>query len=299
MAQRQAGLRIEVPKPGDEKPRIGRVAVITIVGFAIGVIWPKLAGVKLVPSAPSDVGEATPNGEEVPAASAAGSGLPGEPPAMKGAPAPAPGDSAEPPPEESDRIKLSDAKILSCRDAKGGRVESCDAIEFDGVARPKLLALADCPAGKQAQGKLSIGFELDFSSGKIKGVEKGKSTSLPDATADALLECAKKEFSTVALSGIEHKQAKYTVFYLAELLPPGAKPEPSGGAGPTITPASGNATVAWEVAIIRDHPKDGEIVARIMRGTRVSVTGRDGEWYRIKYDAKGSEGWVFRTAIGM
>src|SRR5215207_4373340 len=74
MAQRQAGLRIEVPKPGDDKPRIGRVAVITIVGFAIGVIWPRLAGVKLVPSAPTDVGEATPAGGEAPAGS--GSGLP-------------------------------------------------------------------------------------------------------------------------------------------------------------------------------------------------------------------------------
>jgi hypothetical protein len=197
-------------------------------------------------------------------------------------------------------VKLSEPKVLSCRDAKGSRVATCDPPEFDAVARPKLLALADCAEEKQAQGTLSIGFELDFDAGKIKDIQKGKSTSLPDKAADALLGCAKKEFSTVALSGIEHKQAKYTIFYLAEFLPPGtpSKPEGEASAG-SITPASGTATVTWEVAIARDHPKDGEIVARILRGTRVSVTGRDGEWYRIKYDAKGSEAWVFRTAIGM
>jgi hypothetical protein len=41
------------------------------------------------------------------------------------------------------------------------------------------------------------------------------------------------------------------------------------------------------------------VVARVLSGTRVSVTGRQGDWYRVKYDGKGAEGWVFRTAIGM
>ena len=168
------------------------------------------------------------------------------------------------------------------------------------MARPKLLALAGCPAAKDAQGKLSLGLELDFGTGKVTELVKGKSTSVPDAAADALLECAKKEFSTLSLADVKHQHPKYTVFYSVELLEPGAKPEPEkveGDAG--VTEASGRATVTWEVAIVRDHPKDGEISARLMRGTKVVVSGRDGDWYRIKYDAKGTEGWVFRTAIGM
>ena len=49
-----------------------------------------------------------------------------------------------------------------------------------------------------------------------------------------------------------------------------------------------------------DNPDTiGAVVARILRGTRVVVTGRKDDWYRVKYDAKGSEGWVFKTAIGM
>jgi hypothetical protein len=39
--------------------------------------------------------------------------------------------------------------------------------------------------------------------------------------------------------------------------------------------------------------------AACWRGTRVVVTGKNGDWFRIKYDAKGSQGWVYRTAIGM
>ncbi len=124
---------------------------------------------------------------------------------------------------------------------------------------------------------------------------RGKSTTLPDATADALLECAKKEFDTVSLDAVKHQYQKYTAFYLVTLKPPGDK----GSADPQVTEASGRATVSWDVAIIRDKPKDGAIVARILRGTRVVVSGRQDDWYRVKYDAKGSEGWVFKTAIGM
>jgi uncharacterized protein YgiM (DUF1202 family) len=67
-----------------------------------------------------------------------------------------------------------------------------------------------------------------------------------------------------------------------------------------VTPASGKATVSWDVALVRAGPsREDDVVARVLSGTRVNVTGRQGDWYRVKYDGKGSEGWVFRTAIGM
>jgi SH3-like domain-containing protein len=51
---------------------------------------------------------------------------------------------------------------------------------------------------------------------------------------------------------------------------------------------------------VRSDPKrDGEVRARVLSGTRVVVTGKNGDWFRIKYDAKGNQGWVYRTAIGM
>ena len=56
----------------------------------------------------------------------------------------------------------------------------------------------------------------------------------------------------------------------------------------------------WEVAILRSSPtKDGDVVARVLQGTRLIVSGRQGDWYKVKYDARGKEGWVYRTAIGL
>jgi len=67
-----------------------------------------------------------------------------------------------------------------------------------------------------------------------------------------------------------------------------------------VTPASGVATVSWDTALVRTAPdRESKVVARVLSGTRVGVTGRSGDWYRVKYDAKGREGWVFRTSIGM
>jgi SH3-like domain-containing protein len=40
------------------------------------------------------------------------------------------------------------------------------------------------------------------------------------------------------------------------------------------------------------------IVARLSYGTRVSVTGRMGDWYQIEHLGK-SVGWVHRQVIGM
>jgi hypothetical protein len=175
------------------------------------------------------------------------------------------------------------------------------------VVRPRILALAACPAAADTRGLLSLGLELDFESNRIKEVVRGRSTRLDDDRAQKLVECAKKDFASASLAGIEHQHPAYTVFYAVELLPPGTRPEPpakpsdnaaDGGEG-EVTAASGRATVTWEVALLRNEPKDGDVVARILRGTRVLVTGRQGDWYRIKYDAKGNEAWVFRTAIGL
>ena len=58
--------------------------------------------------------------------------------------------------------------------------------------------------------------------------------------------------------------------------------------------------MGWVAAIIRDGPsRDGREIARVLSGTRMTVVARKGEWYKVKYDAKGSEGWVYKAAIGL
>jgi len=278
------------------------VGIIAVVGFAIGIAWPRLAGVKLVPSVP------VPPSAEASARELTGAPLeaktPEADPSGRPAAAAAPAPPDKPPGE---RLLVSDVQLASCRNEHGKRAQACDRIDFDRVAREPLRALAACPGTEDAVGVMSLGFELDFEADKIKSIHTGKSTSLEQERADRLLDCAKKQFANVSLAGIAHEQAAYTLFYRIELLgsPGSGKPTadaaPNGGSGGDQgTPASGRATVSWDVALVRSAPaRDGEVRARVLSGTRVIVTGKSGDWFRIKYDAKGNQGWVYRTSIGM
>lgn len=267
------------------------------MGFVIGVAWPRLAGIHLAPAAPIDEGEAAPAAVASADAPAPPSAAP-PPPAAKLAEAPA----APPTVDESSsqRVVVKESTITSCADSEGRKGKSCDSIAYNAILGPRIQALAECKAAEGVTGTLSLGFELDFKSGKVKGSSIGKSTTLSGAAARELQRCAASSLEQLSLAGVEHQFESYTVFYVAELLVPragasGAAP----GAAPDITAASGQATVAWEAAIIRESPKDGKVVARILRGTRVVVTAKKDDWYRVRYDAKGSEGWVYRSAIGL
>lgn len=288
MAPRTASLKVDVPAPGQDRIRLGRVGIITLVGFALGVVWPRLAGVKLVPSAPvEEVAGLTASAEP----ESEGGDTP--PPAAAVVPAPA----TEPKPDEAlSRLKIGKAQVTSCRDGEGKRQIHCDELDLEAALGEKLKTLALCKGTETARGTLSLGLELDLPKKKVVEVTRGRSTTLPDDATQAFLECARKDLAAAPLEGVKHTRAQYTVFFVVDVAPKGEnidKPEPKPDE------ASGRATVGWEVAIIRETPKDGAIVARILRGTNVVVTGRQNDWYKVKYDAKGNEGWVFKTAIGM
>jgi SH3 domain-containing protein len=299
-AERRQPLKIEVPDQKQEALRFGRVGLIVTAGFVIGIIWPRVAGFKLVPSVPSQPAESS---------SADLTGAPGEAKGPASGPASVP--EPEPPPAAAtpgtllDRLQISEPQFLACKDNGKKFKDECDQIEFDRLARPHIQALAACVGADKLLGTLSLGFDLDFSSQAVKNVKSGKSTSFTESETESLIDCEKKEFSNVSLLGIAHKHEAYSIFYKVEF--PKAVAE-KGEAAPTaadaastdVTEASGHATVAWDVALVRSSPsRDGAVVARVLQGTRISVTGRRGDWYRIKFDVKGSVGWVYRTAIGM
>jgi hypothetical protein len=294
MSRRQSALKVAIPRPSNVPVRLGRVGLIAAIGFGAGILWPRLAGLRLVPTLPApaastpDLTGAPP--EDQPATSAVASAAAA--PALKPPEPLAPG--SQPP-------VVGEAQVTSCRDASGSKIEHCDAVDFDRVARDRLSSLDDCPAAKRVSGVLSLGFELDFTTERITHIVSGKATSLEDEPLKAVLDCYRQSFANVSLVAIPHEHQRYTVFYRIELA--AAPPEAPAAASATpvaVTPASGNATVSWETALVHGTPeKDGKVVARVLSGTRVAVTGRSGDWYRVKYDARGREGWVFRTAIGM
>ena len=286
-SKRPSGLNIEVPTDSQDRLRLGRVGVVAVVGFVVGLLGPRLAGKQLAPGPPID---------ETGSKAASPSAKPKKPAAAK-PPVPPPAPKAAP--KAEDRVELGDIQVTSCRNADGDTLRTCDSVHLGALAEGRLKALGACGAAEDAEGMLSIGLDIDFERNAVVDFRNGKSTTLPARTAHQLIDCAKKEFSSVDLAGIQHQHAQYTVFYLVTFIAPKADSEPRDEPGEQTIAASGRATVSWHVALVREAPKDGAIVARLLSGTRVVVTGRRGDWCRVQYNAKGSEGWVYRTAIGL
>jgi hypothetical protein len=283
MARHGNPLRVEVPSPREESLRLGRVGIIAGIGFVLGVLWPSLAGVDLVPSPPQERASRSADDPEDSATDAKPSGA---------------AVAAPDPPKLADRLKVGAAQWTSCRSADDKPGKDCQLAALESLLEPHLLALATCEAAKDAEGMLSLGFDLEFSTKQIGNFRSGKSTSFTRDKTEGLIECAKNQVGSVALDGVEHAHDRYTVFYVLEFIEPQTGGGDAGVEG-EVVPASGRATVGWHVALIRATPPEGDVVARLLSGTQVIVTGRQGDWYRVKYDAKGREGWVFKSAIGL
>lgn len=260
-----------------EEGSLGRVGIIALVGFVIGIAWPRLAGVSLVPEAPVDEETASLEEESTEAAQAAA-----EPEVIELTP--------------EDRLGVGPAQVTSCEDSDGKKQSRCDTPDVDSIIHPHLIALLGCPAATGVFGTLSLGFKMDFKAKKVSSPTSGRSTSLPAATTKELLRCAEKEFQSVAVREIPHEHESYQIYYALDF----KTPEAAAEAKTSVTPASGQATVQWHSAQVRKAPEqEAEVQARLLSGARVVVTGRMGEWYRVKYDAKGREGWIHGAALGL
>jgi hypothetical protein len=208
--------------------------------------------------------------------------------------------------------------LLSCRSEQGETmkgVSACGGLPaFDAVAQARLHKLASCPAAtSSASGKLSVLFNLDFSAHRV-AADVGKSSTVADSQGFA--SCLKSAFQGVSLGAMDHQNPHYTLAYSVVFSPgehatppPASTPSgpPDGVPVATVTrstPPGGkgavddsNAEIAWDVAIVRDAPRTGGIVARLPRGAKVRLgTSQDG-WYKVDCGS-GTEGWVYRGAVG-
>ncbi len=273
------------------------------VGLTVGIVWPKFAGFHLVPAPPS---ESSPSASTSASAAAAPSGSASASQDPQGAAAPKPAEPADAKPSGVTPPKVSIAQVVTCRSKDAGRQKNCEAPQLGTAIEDPLRAVIACDGADSAHGVLSVGFDLDFAQNKLDNFVAGRSTTLPSALAKRLVSCAEKELSKVSLEGITHTMDAYRIFYKLEFgsdsgSPPAAdaadKATTSAGSDEVVS-ASGRVTVTWDAALVRAKPKDGEVLARVLGGTRLTVTGHQGDWYRVKYDGKGSEGWVYRAAIG-
>ncbi len=291
------GVSVQVPSPEADRPSWLRVGVVALVGFAVGVAWPRLTGVRLGPAAPAEATSAiAARAPEAPSASAAVVAAP----LASAAASPSASAAAAP------TITVSHAAILSCKTDDGESLKGKDCGGLAGLdpifqARLKRLAQAPAAAAPENAGKLNVIFGLDFTSNHVS-VESGKSSTVKDV--DSLKAFIAGEVKSMSLKSVDHQNARYSVLYTVNIGTAGAAPAASATAT-SSTPTSGEAlpegmaAVGWEVAIVRDSPHTGEVVARLPRGTKVQLGASEGGWYKIKYGPSlGSEGWVYRGAIG-
>jgi hypothetical protein len=278
-----------VPSFADDHPSWVKVSVIAAVGFAVGVAWPRLAGVKLGPSAPEMQAHAA-------SAAAKSAEAPDAPPPLPTASVVVPPPlSAAPSSAEAPTVTVGRGVVLSCTTADGERAKgsACGSVTgFEALAQPRLESLAKCPAAAGVSGKLAVVVTVDFKGSRIN-VDAGKSTTV--ASPDGLYACLRTAFQGAPLGGVDHDQQRYTVFYAVTLASASA---PVGGAASATSDGS-SVEVAWGTALVRSAPKTGDIVARLPRGSQVQIGAPKEGWYPIKYGADfGSDGWVWREAIG-
>jgi hypothetical protein len=328
-----ARVAVHIPAQGSDRPAWVKVGVIAAAGFAIGVAWPRLAGIRPGPSAPGEasaVASSAPRSAEPSAAPGSPAGAPASPgasaaqsavavapvaPIAPGAGAPGGGASVgggrnyAPP-----AVLVTRGAVLTCKTAEGAVLKgntACGTVPgFDLLAQPRLKRLAQCPAAADASGKLSVVFNVDFVRNRVN-FELGKTSTLENR--DSVSQCLRSSLEKMSVNAVEHDHPLYGIFYSVTFTPrdrPEAGPiVASSGAGagassaaavrPMAAAEDATSQVAWEVAIVRDQPRTGAVVARLQRGTKVRVgSGQEG-WYRVQFGPGfASEGWLYRGAIG-
>lgn len=281
------------PEAETVRPRMGRLTAVMAVCFSAGVAWPLLGGLDFAqrpPGSAQRVAEAEASASEAESSGASAPATPGEVPALHAAPMLT----------TSQAVLIESRLVESCQGDAGEAVARCDEPNLEGVIDDPIAKLAACDAAEGISGVLSLGLYLDFARGRVTRVKAGASTSLAKQKAAALIACAEEKVAGTPLDDVEHEHGRYWVYYRVRFLPPGSPVDPaSAPAEREVVSASGQATIGWSTAIVRDDPSPRAKVAdRLSYGTRVSVTGRSGEWYRIERAGK-SLGWVHRKAIGM
>ncbi len=215
---------------------------------------------------------------------------------------------------------------------------ACDApAAVEAALRARLTeVLSQCPSAMEAAREpsrmLSIGLRVDRPRRRL-AVLLGRSSSVADRLS--YVACVREQIGPMdALWALPAAHPRYLYYFVARFGPLGAgdvvpprpvavtpvavaptpvaptpvaptptEPAPAPAGLPTAQDLQrmrslGNATVAWSVAIIRDAPRTGAIVGRLVQGTVVEMVDRRGGWHAIRWGGGSHVGWTFREAIG-
>ena len=134
-------------------------------------------------------------------------------------------DQSEPPPPPvppratPDGIYLSDDEpyYFRCWDDDGNVMKrgSCDRLRvFEKRLDNRLYVVHECKvehAGKETQGRLSLGTEIDFIENSVS-FWSGSSTEIEEG--GAITTCLREKLAGIPIDGISHKYARYSIFFM-------------------------------------------------------------------------------------
>jgi len=230
-------------------------------------------------------------------------------------------------------VRVNAGALQGCGDGEETDLapSSCDApAAVEAALRTRLTeVLSRCPSAMEAardpSRMLSIGLRVDRPRRRL-AVLLGRSSSVADRLS--YVACVREQMGPMeALWALPAAHPRYLYYFVARFGPLGASdvvaPVPTTPTAVPTTPTAapttptaaptglptaqdlqrmrslGPATVTWSVAIIRDAPRTGAIVGRLVQGTEVEIVDHRGGWYAIRWGRSGTNvGWTFRTAIG-
>jgi hypothetical protein len=194
------------------------------------------------------------------------------------------------------------AFYLKCWDADG--VESpgasCGQLGiFEKRFGTRLYVVSQCVKRQTdgpAEGKLSVGVEIDFNQMSLT-FWNGASSTL--AGADKIAGCLRSELAGLPIDGFKHKYDRYRLFFTV-LFGPRAVEVREQAKIPVASPD--DLKKGRQVDVIKDRvrvrraPKDGAVFGRISSGNQVRLLKEEAGWCKI-ITPNNNQGWIICDAL--
>lgn len=313
-----------------DKLEVIKILVLAVVSFALGFglvilfLGPKSTKKQELVSEEGIVAQVTsPGGAEPPASDGKGgyapAGSAGYAPEPVDAPAGAGDGSREaaegaaladqatapvevPPGRTPDNVAIDGAAFyLKCWDDNGGEISgaSCDKLSvLEKRFSTRLYVVDKCKqkhAGDKAEGKLSIGMEVDFEQNALS-FWNGASSDLEKANQVAV--CLKGELNGLPIHSVNHKYSKYRIFFTLVFGKSKGKAAPSEPPAKATLKAPKGATVkvVMDRVRVRKTPVDGEIIGKIGSDNEVKLLKKKDGWCQV-LTPNNNEGWMTCEAL--
>ena len=184
---------------------------------------------------------------------------------------------------------------LKCWDDSGTELpgDSCDKLAvLEKRFSTRLYVVDKCKkkhTSEKSKGKLSVGVEVDFSSGSLS-FWNGASSELENAALVA--KCLRTELAGLPTYGFDHKYAKYRIFFTVLFgdAPKATVSKPKPGEGKLVD-------VIKDRVRVRKEPVTGEVIGLISSDSQVRLLGKKEGWCRV-VTPNNNEGWMTCEAIG-